>query len=107
MSTPCKYILCRAVTSPATAANRRETTLVPACSKESRLGSNLSVSVLTGFTSSNWWKLKLETSSLQNWIPRTELPRESSGGDQRATAIRLGTTRRTQPLTPDLAGKPT
>ena len=45
--------------------------------------------------------------TLQNWIPRTELPRESRGGDQSATAIRLGTTSRIQPLTPDLAGKPT
>ena len=45
--------------------------------------------------------------TLQNWMPRSELPRVSRGGDQSATHITLGTTRRMAPDTPDLAGRPT
>ena len=45
--------------------------------------------------------------TLQNCCPLTELPIWSSGGDQRATHITLGTTRRIGPLTPDFAGRPT
>ena len=44
---------------------------------------------------------------MQNWMPRSELPRVSRGGDQSATHITLGTTSRMAPDTPDLAGRPT
>lgn len=40
-------------------------------------------------------------------MPRTLFPRRSSGGDQHIIPITLGTTSRTAPETPDLAGRPT
>ena len=46
-------------------------------------------------------------STLQNSMPRTELPEMSSGGDHRAMPITFGMTRSNPPHTPDLAGKPT
>lgn len=45
--------------------------------------------------------------TVQNWIPLTELPSLSSGGDQHTMPITLGTTSRIPPDTPDLAGRPT
>lgn len=45
--------------------------------------------------------------TVQNWIPLTELPSLSSGGDQHMMPITLGTTSRIPPDTPDLAGRPT
>ena len=46
-------------------------------------------------------------SSLQNWSPLTELPKLSSGGDQRLMPITLGMTTISEPLPPALAGSPT
>lgn len=43
----------------------------------------------------------------QKWMPRTLFPSRSKGGDQHITPMTLGTTSRTAPETPDLAGKPT
>ena len=45
--------------------------------------------------------------TFENLSPRTELPISSKGGDHKAMAIVLGITRIREPLTPDLAGKPT
>ena len=45
--------------------------------------------------------------TLQNWMPLTELPYMSSGGDQRQMPITFGTTSIIPPETPDLAGRPT
>src|SRR5262245_12844008 len=52
------------------------------------------------------WKLKRLTSCLQNSIPRTELPRSSSRGDQTQMPITSGTTSINAPDTPLLAGSP-
>lgn len=45
--------------------------------------------------------------TVQNWIPLTEFPSLSRGGDQHMIPITLGTTNRIPPDTPDLAGRPT
>lgn len=45
--------------------------------------------------------------TLQNSMPRTELPDWSSGGDHKAIPITLGITSNRPPQTPDLAGRPT
>lgn len=43
----------------------------------------------------------------QKWMPRTLFPSRSKGGDQHIIPIMLGTTSRTAPEMPDLAGRPT
>ena len=43
---------------------------------------------------------------MENWRPLHEFPRSSSGGDHTAMEATLGITKNTQPLTPDLAGRP-
>lgn len=43
----------------------------------------------------------------QNWMPLQLLPHISRGGDHKHMPIIFGTTRRTVPDTPDLAGSPT
>lgn len=65
--------------------------------------------VLKGMLRFLYWSLRtfLTSRTVQNWIPLTEFPSLSSGGDQHIIPITLGTTNRIPPDTPDLAGRPT
>lgn len=53
------------------------------------------------------WKLNLSFNCLQNWIPRTEFPRASNGGEKVQSPRIPGTTTIIAPDTPLLAGSPT
>lgn len=53
-----------------------------------------------------WVELRCLITS-QKWMPRMLFPRRSKGGDQHIIPITLGTTSRTAPEMPDLAGRPT
>lgn len=97
--------LLSAVISPLAAENRRFNIVCPLVSARIRLGSSLLDRFLRKL--SKLWKLYRFTNSSQNFIPRTELPHLSSGGDHKHIPITFGITTKISPETELLAGNPT